>query len=118
MTNEDTGPEPASENVQPNRALSAETLRRIDLLFRPWQRQQVAALLSARCANNLPFLESLDARDLERYQFAALKLSKGTIEGLEKAIAVANTDWRDLLMAAGFGHSVKAHEKWLPEKIR
>ncbi|MBI3716901.1 MAG: hypothetical protein HY255_12990 [Betaproteobacteria bacterium] len=115
MTNDIPGLGPASGDIRPGPALSTETIRRIDLLFRPWQRQHVATLLATRCANNLPFLESLNAAELERYQFAALKLSRGTIEGLEQAVAVANQDWRDLLMAAGFGHSVRAHEKWLPE---
>jgi len=32
--------------------------------------------------------------------------------GLEAAIELANTDWRDLLMAAGFGEDLNAHQKW------
>jgi len=115
MTNDSADSKPVSAQPEPEPAISTETQRRIDLLFPPWQRQQVATLLATQCANNLPFLESLSATELERYQFAALKLSNGTIEGLQKAIEVANSDWRDLLVAAGFGHSVRVHEKWLPE---
>ncbi len=55
-----------------------------------------------QCGNNLPFLENVDER-IERFQFAALKLSEGKLSELDRAIALAKADWRDLLMAAGFG---------------
>ena len=92
-----------------NLGLSAETQLRIDLLFSPDQRDQVANLLATKCGNNLPFLETRNVNDLERFQFAALKLSNGTIQGLQNAIDLANLDWRDLLMSAGFGHDINAH---------
>ncbi len=38
----------------------------------------------------------------------------GQLDKLEEAIKLAQIDWRDLLMAAGFGHDVEAHLKWLP----
>jgi hypothetical protein len=49
---------------------------------------------------------------MERIWFAVVKLSNGDRERLEHALALAKTDWRDLLMAAGFGAHVKAHKTW------
>lgn len=71
-------------------------------------------MLAEQCGNNLPFLEKLNAQELERYQFAALKLSRGKLPRLLDAIQLAKTDWRDLLMAAGFGENVRAHLDWNP----
>lgn len=94
--------------------LSPETQRRLEILFREEDRAEAARLLAEECGNNLPFLEKLDERGLERFQFAALKLSEGDLTKLRDAVALAKTDWRDLLMAAGFGHDTRAHEHWLP----
>jgi len=93
--------------------LSTETEKRISLLFPPNERQLVRTVLFEECGNNLPFLENLDQRQLERFQFAALKLSEGKLDKLNDAIVLAKADWRDLLMAAGFG-DVDAHKSWLP----
>ena len=95
--------------------LSPETWERINLLFSAEEREEVATLLDEQCGNNLPFLGRLNEYELERYRFAALKLSGGSLPQLHRAIKTAQTDWRDLLMVAGFGHDVHAHETWLPE---
>lgn len=94
--------------------LSPETMRRIDILFPPGQRDEAASILTKRCGNNLPFLEKLNEYELERFRYAALKLSNGRLEQLRRATDIANLDWRDLLMAAGFGENVDAHREWLP----
>jgi hypothetical protein len=83
-------------------------------LFRQGERNEAASLLAEQCGNNLPFLESLDEHGLERFQFAALKLSGGNLSRLRNAIELAKTDWRDLLMAAGFGEDTRAHACWIP----
>lgn len=94
--------------------LSPETMRRIDILFPPGQRDEAASILTMECGNNLPFLEKLNEYELERFRYAALKLSNGRLEQLRRATDIANLDWRDLLMAAGFGENVDAHREWLP----
>ena len=70
------------------------------------------SLLENDCGENLPLLRETDKYGLERYRYAALKLSQGNIDKLREAIAVAKIDWRDLLVAAGFGHDVSAHKRW------
>lgn len=94
--------------------LSPKTVDHIDALFTPQFREEVAELLSHQCGNNLPFCEKSDEFQLERVRFAALKLRRGDLRELQKAVELAQTDWRDLLMAAGFGHDVNAHRRWSP----
>jgi len=93
--------------------LSEGTLRRLEILFEEPQRAQAAQLLVDECGNNLPLCEHTTPASLERIRFAALKLSRGDLPGLEEAIALAKLDWRDLLMAADFGDT-SAHAAWWP----
>lgn len=95
--------------------LSSETRRRLELVLAPAEWDAAERMLVAECGNNLPFLEDLDAAQMERFRFAALKVSGGDLATLRKAVDLAKVDWRDLLMWAGFGNDVKAHERWLPE---
>ena len=95
--------------------LSRETRRRLDLLFAPADRPGAESMLVDECGNNLPLLESMDSHRLERFRFAALRLSQGDLARLRQAIDLAKRDWRDLLMAAGFGEDVTEHERWLPD---
>jgi hypothetical protein len=94
--------------------LSADTKRHIAALFTPSHRMEVSELLLQRCGNNLPFCEKSDEVKLERIRFAALKLSGGDINKLREAIELANQDWRDLLVSAGFGSDTTAHKRWIP----
>lgn len=75
-------------------------------------------MLVKECGNNLPFLDKLSEYELERFRYAALKLSNGDLKQLRRAIKMANLDWRDLLMAAGFGQDSNAHTEWLPEVVK
>ncbi len=92
--------------------LTEITERLVIKLFAPGDRDEVRRLLLDRCGTNLPLLERVDGYALERFRFAALKLSAGDLARLRDAVELANADWRDLLMEAGFGDDVKAHEGW------
>ena len=94
--------------------LSPETQRRVDVVFRGADRAEAESLLIEQCGRNVPFLGNADSYQLERVRFAALKVSNGDLSSLRRAVALAQTDWRDLLMAAGFGEDVHAHEHWEP----
>jgi hypothetical protein len=92
--------------------ISQQTEERIALLFpHAWQRAIVRAALSEQ-----PFVNSSGEAASERLQFSALKLSEGNLDKLNRAVALGKLDWRDLLMAAGFGEDIKAHLTWLPER--
>jgi hypothetical protein len=95
-------------------ALSVETQRRLEILFREDDRAEATRLLVEECGNNLPSCEDADEQDLERIRFAALKLSGGDLARLTKAVQSAKCDWRDLLGAAGFGYDTQAHKRWIP----
>lgn len=98
----------------PTIQLSPETQRRVDALFVGMARQEATDLLVTQCGANLPFCESSDAHGRERVRFAALKLSRGDLEQLRKAVALAEKDWRDVLVAAGFADDLRVHESWFP----
>ncbi len=90
---------------------------RIGFLFAPGDRETVRRRLREECGSALPGLSELDAERLDRFRFAVLKLSEGSLEKLDRAIALAQADWRDLLMAAGFGEDVEAHRAWDPRMV-
>jgi hypothetical protein len=101
----------------PNVPLSEETRRRLEALFPEPSREAATKLLVEQCGDNLPTCELSGPRELERIRFAELKLSHGDPAELEQAVLLAQIDWRDVLMAAGFGHDVRAHESWWPDGL-
>jgi len=101
-------------NVQ----LSANTLHLVRRIFPPREHALIIATLEARCGSGLPLWDSPTPEGLERIRFAVLKLSSGSVQEFERAIAIANADWRDVLVAAGFGSSVLAHRNWHDAQIR
>lgn len=87
----------------------------VDRLFSSSDCKEVRQLLETECAENIPFCENSDKFDMERIRISVLKLSDGKMDKLIEAIVLAQTDWRDLFMAAGFGEDIYAHEKWFLE---
>ena len=96
--------------------LSSETEWRITFLFSAAQREQARTLLQDECGNNLPFCKNENEFQMERIRFAALKLSGGNLNRLQKAVQLAKKDWRDLLVAAGFADDINLHRSWIPER--
>ena len=97
--------------------LSPRTRQLVDTLFDPTQADEAAAWLEDECGNNLPFCQGHDELGMERIRFAAIKWSEGDLPRLLKAIDEARMDWRDLLMAAGFGYEVDAHNRWAEDAL-
>ena len=85
--------------------------QRIAILFRPNDMGIVSSLLSDECGPNLTEHPEL----LEKIRIAVLKLSHGDLNALQRAIDLAQHDWRDVLVAAGFADDIKAHESWWPD---
>ena len=105
------GEKPDARHFPPLK-LSPATEERLARVFPPELRQEAARLLKEECGNNLPFCESMDEVRMERIRFAVLKLSAGDLEKLKVWVKDAQHDWRDVLMDAGFGEDIKAHERW------
>lgn len=89
--------------------LSPRTQHALTALFGPDERADVKDLL----IGEVPPPGSTPA-GLERVRLAVLKVSGGNLDHLLYAIDLAQTDWRDLLMAAGFGADPNAHKHWHP----
>ena len=88
----------------------------LDVLFTSAERDEAARLLKEDCSAATVPGASGNESEIERIRLAALKCSGGSLEKLYAAIALAQTDYRDLLMAAGFGWDVAAHQEWDPEE--
>jgi hypothetical protein len=50
----------------------------------------------------------------QRERFAAMRVSGGDLEKLKKAIELGRSDFRDLLMDAGFANHHEQHQRWWP----
>ena len=70
-------------------------------------------VVSALETTMLPLLEGADRdRARARVHLATIKLAHGDVVRFQQALAMAQTDWRDVLVAAGL-----AHADW-PEVLR
>jgi len=79
---------------------NTHTRVRMELLFRYDKRAEAERLLHLL--------------GTERERFAALRLSGGDIEKLKKAIELGQSDFRDLLLEAGFASDAEQHQRWWP----
>jgi hypothetical protein len=98
------------------RDLSQETRRLIEQMF-PGEAARVAETLERVCNDDLPLVgkPTPTNTNVERVRYAVLKLSGGTAEGFGKSIELAERDWRDVLVFAGFGNSLTEHRRWAAE---
>jgi len=78
--------------------------------FSPAHQPLVAELLDQHCGANLPLAGSAD--NIERIRCAVLKLASVQADAVPRHIDMAQCDWRDVLVAAGFGSDVAAHRRW------
>jgi hypothetical protein len=62
-----------------------------------------AQVVSALDASPLPFLGADRDHDRARVHLAILKLADGDMGRFQQALALAQVDWRDVLVAAGLG---------------
>jgi len=93
--------------------LSEATREKVRQLFPAEQRDDVVRILEEECGESLPLMQGPEKLDLmERVRFAALKESGGKVNLLREAVHLAQIDWRDLLINAGFADSVDAHRHW------
>ncbi len=92
--------------------LSDKTKRVIEILFSEADSNEVRGILQTECADHIPFCENSSPEQMERIRFSALKISNADIQKLKEAVELAKIDWRDLFMAAGFGHDIDAHKNW------
>lgn len=93
-------------------ALSDAAEQRLRAQFAPEDRAEARRMLEHECGGIMEMFGSMPA-DYDRVRFAAMKASHSRIEGLRRALAQAQTDWRDLLVEVGFAQSATEHTRWL-----
>ena len=94
--------------------LSDGTRERLAALFDESRREEVAELLRDECAGGPLGLDDDTPEGLERIRYAVMKLSAGDFQTLRDEVLAAQLDWRDVLVAAGFGDDPEAHRAWTP----
>ena len=72
--------------------LTPDTLDCLNLLFAPQDRQEAMRLLAEECGNNLPFLERASSTQLDRFRYAALRLSNGDLKELRAAVSLERSE--------------------------
>ncbi|MGH9885830.1 MAG: hypothetical protein ACREBE_09895 [bacterium] len=84
--------------------LISELVRReVRARFSPADAPEVEYMLGA---TPLPLLDAPDRRrERDRVHLAILKLASGNFNEITRHLAVAASDWRDVLVAAGMGHA-------------
>ena len=92
--------------------LSEGARQRLPLVFAPEDRRPAQQLLENECGAGIGDFGDAPAA-YDRVRFAAMKASHGRLEGLRRAVAMARTDWRDLLVEAGFADDATAYERWM-----
>lgn len=97
--------------------LSSLTKQHVAALFASRDAAEAEQLLARECAENLPLVSNPTPQGLERLRCAAIRLSDGALPRLQDAIALAKTDWRDLLVAAAFADDLHAHRTWKPRRL-
>lgn len=99
-------------------ALSPRTEKIIECLVKPDARAKVRERLESECSTEALGCTGWAPEEMERIWFAVLKLGAKTDSAFDSAVLLAKTDWRDLLMAAGFGEDLEAHNKWRKSSVR
>jgi hypothetical protein len=97
--------------------LSKRTENLLNAFFPESLRGEAKDLIETMCGDNLPFCENSRSEEIERIRFSAIRISEGKLDKLCDAIELAQTDWRDLLMAAGFGQDPEEHNKWYKDRF-
>ena len=92
--------------------LSRLTLAVITRLFAQPEQEAVRTMLTRDCGGGLPLTDRWGEPQFERLWLAVLQISGGDITRVRETIALAQVDWRDVLVGAGFGHSLEAHRRW------
>jgi hypothetical protein len=93
-------------------ALSSRTEQLVRCMFKAAEVWKLRVLLENECGTEALACRGWTPEQMERIHFAVIRLGKESPEALSEAVKLAQTDWRDLLMVAGFGEDLEAHSKW------
>ena len=94
--------------------LTRRVKKAINALFSANEAQRALYELEQNCSVRISSFKGWTQAQMEKVWLSVIKLSNGNLAKLKTAIELANTDYRDLFMSAGFGHDIEAHKKWKP----
>ncbi|ROQ19482.1 hypothetical protein EDC38_0064 [Marinimicrobium koreense] len=97
--------------------LSNRTKKIVHYLYKSREALEVCDMLETECGTEALSCSSWSPEQMERIHFAVLKLANGSSMDLDSAIQLAQLDWRDLIMSAGFGKDTRVHEIWAKENV-
>ena len=92
--------------------LSPDTKNLVHALFKSREALEVCGILENECGTEALSCGGWSPQQMERIRFAVLRLTIENTMSLDSAIELAQKDWRDLLMVAGFGNELNAHSTW------
>lgn len=90
--------------------LDMHTRVRLELLFQRADRPEAKRILLSWTDQRMRH----NPQEAQRVRFAALRVSGGDLRKLQQAIETANSDYRDLLLEAGFASDAELHQRWWP----
>jgi len=92
--------------------LSESTKKLVHVLYESREALEMCDILENECGTEALSSEGWSPSQMERIRFSVLKLVKENRMEIDSAVELAQKDWRDLLMSAGFSADTTAHEKW------
>jgi hypothetical protein len=92
-------------------SLLPNVIAAIESLFASNERETITKIMIEEC--NAEKIYASSEAGVERIQLAVLKLSDGDTDKFLAAVELAQIDWRDVLVAAGFGDDTEAHLEWV-----
>jgi hypothetical protein len=98
--------------------LSDRTRNLISKRFSKTDGTIISDMLYRAVSANIPFCDDSSPEDMERIRFAILKMTLNSPLNLAVGIYLAQSDWRDLLMSAGFGDDAAQHMTWYNEQMQ
>jgi hypothetical protein len=97
--------------------LTKDTHTIINKLFTPVEVSRIEPMLLALFGART-FEVYSTPESMERIWFAVIKLCSSRLNTWDTWFELAKTDWRDLLMSAGFGEDTTAHIRWKRDILR
>lgn len=98
--------------------LTQDTLNTIDVLFDAPRARELKKRLQLETSDDRIFGAFSTPIARERIWLAIVKMCSRGLGDWDSAFDLAKTDWRDLLMVAGFGLDTRAHLIWKREILR
>ena len=97
--------------------LSQNTKSIVHALYKSREALEVCDILENECGTEALSCDGWSPTQMERIRFAVIQLAKENSMSLDSAIELAQKDWRDLLMVAGFGNELNAHNEWAAKML-